>query len=245
MTIFLAMLIGATSFSDSFELGKQAYENNQYFQAIEQYESLVYNRIYEPEVFYNLANAYYQQGDYALAMVNFERAYFLNPRLKIVQENIEQTRMQTKQQLVRPTSTGIESEFYFWHHKISAKTILRIAIFSWLLFWFGLILLKKAPRKGLKALIGVSGFVAFIFFGSWYLKTNPMELAVAQGDDIPVLIGTKETDTIRFELYSGDRVHIDAYRGEQVRITTATGNRGWVDQKYLVTVWPPERTTGM
>ena len=245
MTILLTMLIGAASFTETYDSGVQAYKNENYNQAIDQFEELVYNRVFEPEVFYNLGNAYYRKGDIPSAIVNYERAIYVAPALPEAHANLQQVVLQTQQQLARPQPRGLESNLYFWHTRLAKGTSLQIMLLSWFLFWGVLIYNTIHPKRFLKGLALIFGTSAILFWGSWYFKSNPMELAVVQGDKLPVRIGTKETDPVRFELFSGDRVQIDGRMDTQVRIMTAQGDRGWLDEKYLIPVWPLERASRM
>ena len=64
-------------------------------------------------------------------------------------------------------------------------------------------------------------------------------LAVASVDAAPVHYGTDESDTVRFELYDGDRVAVDQRRGGWARVTTSDGQRGWTRATNLIFVGPP------
>ena len=241
MTILLTLLLGATTYTGTHAQGVQAYENENYTQAIDYLEELVYNRVYEAEVFYNLGNTYYKTGDMPAAIVNYERALRIDSTLSVAQDNLNQAVNQTQMHLARPRPKGLESSLYFWHNRLTPSTSLSIAMVCWLLMWGGLITRTIRPTRYIRRISCAIGVIAIVFWGSWMLKTHPMELAVVQGDNIPVRIGTKETDSLRFELFSGDRVHIDAHNGEQVLVQTANGDRGWTNAEFLIPVWPPQR----
>ena len=81
--------------------------------------------------------------------------------------------------------------------------------------------------------------------GSWVLKANPPELAVANGNQIPVRYGNKPSDTTRFELSEGDRVHIDKQNDEWVRVVKSDGERGWARKEHFIKVWPPFNSSYM
>ena len=59
MNTLLATTLVALSFVPTFEEGVQAYDAQNFRESANRFEELVYNRVYEPEVFYNLGNAYY------------------------------------------------------------------------------------------------------------------------------------------------------------------------------------------
>jgi len=58
----------------------QAYDQNRLADAVRQYEELRDQGFRFPELFFNLGNARFRQGDLGRAIVNYRRAWVLNPR---------------------------------------------------------------------------------------------------------------------------------------------------------------------
>lgn len=65
-----------------------AYNSKDYAKAVELYTEVVETEGSNPQLLYNLGNAYYQSGDYGRAMLNYERARRLDPSLKELNANI-------------------------------------------------------------------------------------------------------------------------------------------------------------
>ena len=79
-----------------------------------------------------------------------------------------------------------------------------------------------------------------VAFGlSAWSKAHPETLAVVVDTKVPVHYSTNENDTVRFELYAGDRVTVDARSNGWIRVTTADGERGWAQEKGCMLVGPP------
>lgn len=239
-TILVSIFLGVTAFNTTFDAGLTAYNNDNYPESIARFEELVYNRVYEPEVFYNLGNAYYRQGLMASAIVNYERALRVDPTLSAAQDNLNRSVGETLRALPRPATSQLEQALYFWHGGFSQGTSKTIGLLFWVMGWLILSMKIVWPRPYIRRTAGLILAIAVLFLGSWQLKAHPSELAVAISDKIPVRYGTKSTDTVRFELYSGDRVHIDQHRDEWVRVNTADGQRGWTRSEYFIGVWPPQ-----
>jgi hypothetical protein len=242
LTPLLTFTLVALSFMPVFEDGLQAYENENYAESVSHFEDLVYNRVYEAEVFHNLGNAYYRMGYLAPAIVNYERALKLNPELEASKDNLRRAISQTKRAMPRPVPDGMEQSFYFWHESWTVSTSRRTTIVCWCLAWIVLMSRILRPMKYSRRIIAVLLLLTLVFAGSWWFKANPPELAVANGDKIPVRYGPKPSDTIHFELFEGDRVHIDAHREDWVRVVMSDGNRGWTRAEYLLNVWPPYKS---
>lgn len=244
MNILLTMLIGAASYSTTYDDAMVAYQNENFPESIERFEELVYNRVYEPEVFYNLGNAYYRTGYFAPAIANYERAVHLKPSLAEAHSNLRRTVLKTGRALPRPVQGGIEPLVFFWHVGLKRSTSKYLAVVFWFLGW-GLLVSQVFGRPKYVRRVTVLVFlISAVFMGSWYFKAHPPELAVANGNKIPVRYGTKPSDTVRFELFEGDRVHIDGRSEGWVRVVTADGQRGWSRAEYFIVVWPPYRGGG-
>src|SRR5262245_13575477 len=63
-----------------FHEASKAYDAGNYSSAIENYRAIVSQGYDSPETFYNLANALFRSGAIGDAIVNYRRAWLLNPR---------------------------------------------------------------------------------------------------------------------------------------------------------------------
>ena len=78
-----------------FIQGNTHYQNGQYREAIESYESVLQAGFTSPELYYNLGNAYFKLDERGKAVLYFEKAKKLAPRdADIAQETLEMTRNQ-------------------------------------------------------------------------------------------------------------------------------------------------------
>lgn len=66
-------------FATSFEEGVAAYSDADYPKAIECFNKALEEGKPTAEIYYNLASAYYKNNDLPLAILNFERAYRIDP----------------------------------------------------------------------------------------------------------------------------------------------------------------------
>src|SRR5205807_10167170 len=63
-----------------FAKANDEYTRNNFSEAIRDYENLVRSGEWSAPLFYNLGNAYFRNGDFAHAILNYERALALEPR---------------------------------------------------------------------------------------------------------------------------------------------------------------------
>ncbi|HEO70776.1 MAG TPA: SH3 domain-containing protein [Candidatus Hydrogenedentes bacterium] len=109
----------------------------------------------------------------------------------------------------------------------------------WLLFWVLLAFRLVRPSRHVTRAAMLLGLLVVAFAFSAWIKAHPSLYAVADRERVPVHYGTSEEETVRFELYEGDRVLVDRRQGGWARVSTADGERGWAKECNLVLVGPP------
>lgn len=78
------------------EGGMKAYSDAKYAEAAGIFEQAIAESEHPSyKLLYNLGNAYYKQGEYAKALLNYQRAYRLNPSDGDIRHNIRVTRSKT------------------------------------------------------------------------------------------------------------------------------------------------------
>jgi tetratricopeptide (TPR) repeat protein len=80
---------GATSALDIYHQANIAYQQKEYVKAIELYENILSQGNTSPELYYNLANAYYKNNDVPHSILNFERALKMDPKDEDAQFNLK------------------------------------------------------------------------------------------------------------------------------------------------------------
>jgi len=237
--LILCAVFAASAFDQVFDQGVQAYERGDFPAAIASFERLVSEGVEQEEVFFNLGNAYYRNGQVAPAIANYERAWRLDPGVPYVRENLDRAVGRTERAMSRPQPPAWEQSLFFWHAGLSSGESLGVAGTAWALAWLVLMLRAARPWPYLRG-VAVAGFiVAAAFAGSWWIKTHPPRIAVAAEARVPVRYGNRPEETVRFELYEGDRVSIEQMKNGWARVRTADGERGWTEESHLLLVGPP------
>lgn len=239
LILITALAVSANAFDDSFEQGLEAYEEGRFDEAIEAFERLIEQNIVEPAVFYNLANAYYRAGRLGPAIANYERTLQINPNLGDARENLLKCVNETQRRLSKPPPSVWEQGLLFWHQGMSPQTVARLATIGWFLFWGLLIARLLRPVRYLRRAAALAAFVTLLFAASLWVKSHPQNIAVASAPRVAVHYGTNEAETVRFELYEGDRVIVDRRQTGWARVITTEGERGWARETLLTFVGPP------
>ena len=71
----------------TWEAANEAYQKAKYEEAKVDYIQIAGTRQYSADLFYNLGNAWFKLGDQGRAILNYERALILNPRLEEARSN--------------------------------------------------------------------------------------------------------------------------------------------------------------
>ena len=79
---------------DLLDTAAAAYDSAHFQQAIDAYEQVAMQYGVNPELFYNLGNAYYKQKNYPKAILNYERCLLYDPSNVDARENVELARLQ-------------------------------------------------------------------------------------------------------------------------------------------------------
>ncbi len=237
--LILFAVFAASAFDQVFDQGVAAYDRGEYPASINSFEQLVSEGVVQKEVFYNLGNAYFRNGQVAPAIANYERAWRLDPGEAVVRENLDRAVGQTERGMSRPQPPGWEQGLFFWHAALTTGESLAVAVCAWTFAWLLLILRSARPLPYLRGAAAVSFVVAAAFAASWWIKNNPPQLAVAAEARVPVRYGSRPEETVRFELYEGDRVRIEEIKNGWARVRTADGERGWTEETRLHLVGPP------
>lgn len=232
-------VFAATAYEQVWDEGVSAYQERNFPAAIEAFERLVDEGVAQEELFYNLGNAYYRNGQLGPAIANYERAWQIDPGVDAVAENLRRAVGQTERALPRPAPPAWEEALFFWHSDQAAREGLVVAAIAWIIGWVLLIVRAARPWPYLRLAAALALLVSVVFGASWWIKVHPPTLAVAAGERVPVRYGNRADETIRFELYEGDRVRVEQRRDGWARIRTADGERGWAEDTQLYFIGPP------
>jgi len=89
VSILFSGLLWASTLEYNFEQGNQLYIDGNYSGAVEEYEKILQAGYESPQLYYNLGNAYFRDGQLGLAIANYTRARRLSPRDDDIRANLE------------------------------------------------------------------------------------------------------------------------------------------------------------
>ena len=99
----------AGDFTEQMAKANESYEGGEYAQALEIYERLVEEGAVDPDLFYNLGNAYYKEGQPGRAVLYYKRALRLAPRDNDARTNLQLVSFRPLFRIPRAVSTPTRS----------------------------------------------------------------------------------------------------------------------------------------
>ena len=222
---YLSLALSPSFGGPAWEAANAAYEHGKYEEAKVDYIQLVGMREYSADLFYNLGNAWFKLGDQGRAILNYERALVLNPRLEEARSNL-----QTALKIV-----GNDDQAAF-RERIGAYADYFPLIAS-ITFWIAAFCLLPASRKrgsfttfwrcvciaAAFICIGSAGMSFWVGPGS---KDPNRALVVESATDLKY--GPAVTARPVESLQIGQQVELISERGDWTFCRASSDNLGWI-----------------
>ena len=241
----LLVVPGINSFaSDADSLwtaGVNAYTEADYQSAIQSWNSLQAQGLESVELYYNLGNAYFKDGNIARAILWWERASKLDPSDRDVRHNLEFARAQTQDRI----DTVPEFFLRTWFRKLSfamgsnAWAVLSLIMFALALGMLLLFLLghgSASRRTGFFCSIAAALlFVACLSFALVQKRQAQSHdgavviLPVASAKSAP----SDDGSTSLFVLHEGTAVKIVDQVAGYTLVELSDGRQGWMEARSL------------
>ena len=243
------VVVGSVSAQGPSDAGRMAganerYERGEYAEAAQQYEALVDRGYGGATVYFNLGNAYFQDGDLGRAILNYLRAREKSPRDADIRTNLDLARAMTVDRITAERGSLIESVSFVGRRWATPSELGVAALLLWvasglligaLLVWrtFHLRRLIRAIAAGLSA----ATIASFLLLVSMVLA-NPYDYTgVVITESVEVVSGPGPQYAEEFTLHSGAQVRLDDSRHGWVRIALPGGElQGWVPAHALEAV---------
>lgn len=244
LLVFALFSIGTyaqtTDWQKSFDKVNETFQKEHFKEAIEGYLALA--KFYEnsPELYFNLANAYYKTDAYVDAVYYYEKALQLNPNMQEAKTNLNFTKehledditiiQEYDQKDIVHQSTGKLSVdgwaiaaticsitllllfvVYYVNHNSTLKRILFVAML-------------------LSILIGIGSIYAAVFESDYSKNT---EAGIIFSAKTELKEEAKSTSATVKELHKGTKVYILDRKGLWINIRLENQEMGWIDKDVI------------
>lgn len=224
-------MIGSEQLIDS---ATNAFSNANYQLAEKYYLEVLKSNIFSAELYYNLGNTYYKQGDLGRSILMFEKALYLNPKFEDAQYNFNLANSKLVDTFNSQPTFNSETVFIGLNKVISSNTI---AIISLLLILGSLgflvysKLFNKSPSKTIVLLILGVGLLLFFLSSYQTSVLNNIKEAVILKNEVKVYSEPTQNATILFVLHEGTKVKVlSDSNPENLEIQTPDNHKGWINK---------------
>jgi hypothetical protein len=229
----LAFAVLAAAGPAEFREANEAFLHGRYDGAIEGYQALIRGGAWNPDVHYNLGNAYLASGRRGMAVLHYERALVLNPDDEDAKANLEfaKRHLQDEAAFVPSMKTPVEDFF----RGLPFSPLLLIAMVTWALA-FSLLLVRRLFLAGLvrrvvtTVLVPVASVAVLTVVlsagGVWVREYRPR--CVVLSDAAELKEGPSDSFKSVVTLREGVTAGLRAKEPGWARITLPSGVTGWV-----------------
>ncbi len=215
----------------------ELYENGRFAESAQLYEQLIAQEMGSSAVYYNLGNAYYQQGELGKAILNYNRALALDPRDADIQANLTLARTQAIDQFGIEAQDNIYSIFTTAvSNNLTLNQMAVLALIFWFVFAMAIIAVRQMEAGKLRMWLKLGTAVAGLFFliasfslGSRLYEQISSEPAVIVVPEVNVSSGPGEQFATQFTLHNGAEVELVEARGQWAKLALPGGETtGWL-----------------
>ena len=221
--------------NDAMQLAIENYNAGDYQAAIQHYEQILEGDQHALNLYYNLGNCYYRNGNIAKAILNYERALLIDPydedvryNLKLVQQKIEQPLESVNEFFLIEWKQDLQNMASSWTW----------AIWGVLFLWLGMagLTLWLLAKQRKKKILGFTAGLAFLLlclvpFGLAWGRLHHQwdsEMAIILKDDIAMKSAPDlDSETLQ-PLFAGYKVKLLDQIENWFKIRLSDGNIGWI-----------------
>lgn len=234
------LIVGTTlSAQTATELAAQAdehYRQADYTTAIESYEAVLAAGMCSPELYYNLGNAYYRDGQMASAILNYERALRLRPSMRDAEENLALANSQIADRIT-PLPQLFITRWYenlTSHISPAAWRIVFLIIVALIgLAAIGFFLGRNLRLRKASLAFGIVGILVLLVTGALLAAStarfNAHSDAIVMEPAISVKSSPEPQSTDKLILHQGTKVHVLEQLTGWYKIKIADGTTGWCE----------------
>ncbi|HDZ91684.1 MAG: tetratricopeptide repeat protein [Deltaproteobacteria bacterium] len=224
-----------------FARGNEAYAEGKYDDAISCYKRVMEQEGYSASLLYNLANAYYMKKDAGQAVLNYERALYLDPGDKEIRQNLELAQRTFR---LGPESTS------GWQGLFNLLNLNRWAVLASLAFVvFSLLYLLRNVNPGVFTrapfrIISACSILCLLAGGTGVVVQyeNTTDGVVIRNDS-QLRISPFDSASACSSLPDGKVVSIDRAYRDYLLVNGDDGKSGWIKKNAVAPLVPPEQRT--
>jgi hypothetical protein len=228
------------SMTSVFARANHAYLESNYAQASVEYKKLIDVGLVHPDLFFNLANAYYQAGRIGLSILYYEKTLLLDPGDSAAKSNLTVAKKKLIDRIVMPARDVVGEPL--WHGFIRS---LSLGWLTWLFLSFYAIVfvllffqrfVTESKRRFLfwinVPLISVVLVLGSLFAARVYVQER-VHHGIVINNTVVLREGPERSANVILEIHEGLKVRILTQVSEFIRVRLANGVEGFVSEDQV------------
>jgi len=221
-----------------FSEANQQYSDGNYAQAAQMYQELIAEQScindLTPELYYNLGNAYFKQGEIAQSILAYERCLRLDPRNKDAKYNLAFAQSRIIDNIEDNQTFFISSWLRAVRNSLTEQTWMILSICMFVLVLIGALLFALSKEPWLRKSAFYTAMFALLISicacanaGSLHSRDNDRNEAIITQGIVNVKASPDRSGTELFTLHEGTKVTIHEVLGDWCNIHVGN-NVGWI-----------------
>jgi tetratricopeptide (TPR) repeat protein len=218
-----------------FIKANEAYQQQNFEDAKNKYETLVKNGLVNGHLFYNLGNCYTKLNNTGKAIVFYLKAKDLIPRDADLNSNLNFIKKRTADQIENSEDSQIFKRVFFWYDQLNTEEFIIIFLILWSLI-FALLIAKRFIYSELIRL----GIISFIFLNFFFgisfvakLLESMQQKAVVTVQEANVKSSTDTNSVTIFKVHEGTVLNVTEKTDKWSKIELTKDKRGWIQDASI------------
>ncbi len=225
---------------DLFQEANTAYNEGNYPEAIDNYELILENGETSPELYYNLANAYYKLNKIGPSIYYYEKALQLKPTDEDIVNNLEFARNMVIDDIEKVPEAGLSKMVNNTISKLSFESWAWMSIVSSVIFSIFFLLYYFSMGSKLKRLFfGVSILFLIVSLGSLgfayqqQILIQDSQYAIIFSEEVPVKSEPNLRSDELFFLHQGTKLKVLETFQDWIKLELSNGAQGWITKSEV------------
>lgn len=230
----ILILLIATLFTEA----NTQYANGDYQQAATLYEQIL-TQCRDAEVYYNLGNAYFKQGELAKSILAYERCLRLDPRNKDAQHNLEFAQSRIVDNITETRTFFLSTWMAHIRNMMKEPTWMLLSIVFFIVTLTGALLFALSRSIGVRKsafYAGIAGLLLTVVglsnAASLHHRDTVREEAIVTRGIVNAKAAPDRSGTELFTLHEGTKVTVHETIGDWGEIHVGN-NVGWIELANL------------
>lgn len=241
ISISITAILGQSRADGLFGKANALYASDQFSEASKLYETVLHT-VEHANLYYNLGNAYFRQGEIGSSIWAYEKGLQFQPRDKDLQHNIAIARAHVRDRIDFPKGMIVVDYYRSLKQKVTlgdlfflGGLLLLVAAAAWFGKLFGFIRGTAYRVLILPSVIAVFIIHGFMLDLYWDITGNQQAVVVAPvAEALSAPAGTD--DKILFRIHEGSVVEMTQQLPGWVEIGLLDGKKGWIPDRALRTL---------